>query len=759
MNTKRRNYFYLNTQSKPDEKLKGGWLFIFRLVWVVVALISIILYIYALPLYFNEMSTLSNPSFGFTDGWTVQSVRNALAEIGMSSYDWAMANISIFTIFACISLLMGCLVFWRKSDDPMSLFTSLWLILFGLFFNRIPNSLESKIQEPWLTLVAILALIPIIAFFLMGYLFPNGRFVPSWTRWLVPVFVGVNIFTSFFSGSMFDLNSFPIFIQLPIYLALFSTFIYAPIFRYRQVSTEFERQQIKWVVRGLVIALVIFFISGMGGRLLPSLNQHNSVALVYDLVATWLVGLAFCLIPLSFGFAVLRSNLWDIEPLVNRTLIYIGLTISVVLIYTVVVWYFSIYFQIVHNSWASLLAAGIIAVIIQPLRQQLQRLVNRLMYGERDDPYNVVARLGHRLEENLAPDKVFPTIVKTISEELKIPLVSLWLVENEMLRLGAISGGKVKKTTIADTWAIQTLNRMIEYQEGIAFDQGSPFGKYLEKSGISLVLPVVYRGECVGILCLAPRSLGETFSPADLGLLRDLAGGAGAAVQAAQLAFTLQVRLAELRQSHERLLTAQEEERQRIQRDLHDGLGPVLASMRLRLEACLEQANECAPDLVGELTVVHDLIGTAASDIRHLVYDLRPPVLDQFGLAGALRQRAERFIRETGIELDRSFEIGREYTAVEEIAIFRIVHEGLLNIQKHSKASHGTLKLFEENNTVMLTLEDNGIGFDTSDNGIENGAGIRSMRERAELIGGSFRLNSQIGQGTKIEVRVSSEER
>jgi len=756
MNTKRRNYFYLNVESNPDKKHQGSWLFIYRLIWVVVVLISVILYIYALPLYFNEMSTLSNPSFGFTDGWTVQAVRNALAEIGTSSYDWAVVNIIMFTIFASISLLVGCLVFWRKSDDPMSLFTSLWLILFGLFFNRIPTSLESKLQEPWLTLAAIFALMPVIVFFLMGYLFPNGRFVPSWTRWLVPVFVAVNIFATFFPGSVFDLNNFPVFIQLPIYLALFFSFIYAPIFRYRQVSTEFERQQIKWVVRGLVIALVTFFISGMAGKIFPSLNQQNSMALIYDMVATGLVMIAMCMIPLSFGYAVLRSNLWDIEPLVNRTLVYIGLTISVVLIYTAVVWYFSAYFQIWQNSWSSLIAAGIIAVVIQPLREQLQRLVNRLMYGERDDPYNVVARLGHRLEENLAPDKVLPTIVKTISEELKIPLASLWLVENEILRLGAVHGGIFEKTSIADVGAIQTLNRMIESQEGIAFDLDSPFGDYLEKSGISLVLPVIYRGECVGILCLAARSQGEAFAPADLSLLRDLAGGAGAAVQAAQLALTLQERLAELRQSHERLLTAQEEERQRIQRDLHDGLGPVLASMRLRLEACLEQAYECAPDLVGELTVVHDLIGTAASDIRHLVYDLRPPVLDQLGLAGALRQRAERFGRETGIDLDWSFENDRVYTAVEEIAIFRIVHEGLLNIQKHSKASEVKLRLSEEGNTVLLTLMDNGMGFDTSVNGTEKGAGIRSMRERADLISGSFRIESQIGKGTQIEVRIPS---
>jgi len=757
MNTKRRNYFYLNVESNPGERYKGGGLFIYRLVWVVVVLTSVILFIYALPLYFNEMSTLANPSFGFTDGWTVQAVRNALAEIGMSSYDWAVVNTSMFLIFASISLLFGCLVFWRKSDDPMSLFTSLWLILFGLFFNRITSTLESKILEPWLTLAAIFALMPVIAFFLMGYLFPNGRFVPSWTRWLVPVFVGVNIFATFFPGSMFDLNSFPIYIQFPIYLALFFSFIYAPIFRYRRVSTEFERQQIKWVVRGFVIALVTFFISGMAGKFIPSLNQHNSVALIYDLVATGLVTIAMCMIPLSFGFAVLRSNLWDIEPLVNRTLVYVGLSISVVLIYAVVVWYFSIYFQIWQNPWSSLFAVGIITVVLQPLREQLQRLVNRLMYGERDDPYNVVARLGHRLEENLAPDKVLPTIVKTISEELKIPLASLWLVENENFRLGAVHGGTVEQLTIADVGAVQTLNRIIESQEGIAFDLGSPFGEYLEKSGISLVLPVMYRGECVGILCLAARSQGEAFAPADLSLLRDLAGGAGPAVQAAQLALTLQERLAELRQSHERLLTAQEEERQRIQRDLHDGLGPVLASMRLRLEACLEQAYECAPDLVEELTIVHDLIGTAASDIRHLVYDLRPPVLDQLGLAGALRQRAERFSRETGIEVDWSFENDRVFKTVEEIAIFRIVHEGLLNIQKHSKASQVILRLFQEGNTVLLTLEDNGTGFDSSVNGIENGAGIRSMRERADLIGGSFLIESQIDKGTLIMVRIPSD--
>lgn len=184
---------------------------------------------------------------------------------------------------------------------------------------------------------------------------------------------------------------------------------------------------------------------------------------------------------------------------------------------------------------------------------------------------------------------------------------------------------------------------------------------------------------------MTPRGPGEGFSPADRQLLRDLATQSGAAVHAVQLAMALRASLEDLKRSRERLVAAQEEERRRVQRDLHDGLGPALASMRLRLEACLEEAQEETP-LADDLERLYELVGQATGDIRRLVYDLRPPILDQLGILPALRQHCERFGRESGIKVRFEAEEGLPIPAAAEVALLRVAQEALLNVDKHARA-------------------------------------------------------------------------
>jgi len=284
----------------------------------------------------------------------------------------------------------------------------------------------------------------------------------------------------------------------------------------------------------------------------------------------------------------------------------------------------------------------------------------------------------------------------------------------------------------------------------------SEYGAILARNGTALVLPLTHRGELVGALCLAPRGPREGFSETDQRLLRDLATQAGAVIHAVRLTTALRSSLEDLRRSREKLVAAQDEERRRIQRDLHDGLGPVLASMRLRLEACLDEAQVTGDPLASDLERLYDLVGQATADIRRLVYDLRPPVLDQLGLVPALRQHCERFGRESGIEVRFEAEEGLPVPAAAEVALLRVVQEALVNVGKHAHASRAEVRLARGDGCFELEVRDDGAGFDANGH-LPEGTGIGSMRERAELLGGTLRLSGGAGVGTRVTVRIPVE--
>jgi signal transduction histidine kinase len=284
------------------------------------------------------------------------------------------------------------------------------------------------------------------------------------------------------------------------------------------------------------------------------------------------------------------------------------------------------------------------------------------------------------------------------------------------------------------------------------------YGTVLARSGVALVLPLMHRGELVGALSLAPRSPGEGFSRADRLLLRDLATQAGTAAHAVRLTVALRSSLEDLRQSRERLVATQEEERRRIQRDLHDGLGPILASMRLRLEACLNATQETGDPLAGDLERLYELVGQATGDIRHLVHDLRPPVLDQLGLVSAIRQHCESFSRESGVEV--SFEVEKDISvsAAAEVTLLRIAQEALLNIERHARAARADVRLGRRDGVLRLEIRDDGVGFEANARYEQEGTGIGSMRERAESLGGTLRVTGNPSTGTKIEARLPLQE-
>jgi signal transduction histidine kinase len=364
------------------------------------------------------------------------------------------------------------------------------------------------------------------------------------------------------------------------------------------------------------------------------------------------------------------------------------------------------------NLLVSILAAGLVAVLFQPLRYRLQRVVNHLLYGERDEPYTVLSRLGQRLEGTLFPDTVLSTVVRTVAEALKLPYVA------------------------------------VEIERSNKFEVAAAIGKPINNPRR---IPLVYGGETVGRLVLGPRAASEDFTSADLRLLEDLARQIGAAVHAARLTEEAVRLSADLQKSRERLVTAREEERRRLRRDLHDGLGPQLASLTMRAEA----ARDLMPDDPGRADEV--LVGlteqaqAAVADVRRLVYALRPPALDALGLLGALGSLAAHHDHGSlRVTVEAPEELPPLSAAV-EVAAYLIALEATNNAAHHAAARKCAICLTLTDDTLRLDIADDGRGI-AEDHA--PGVGLVSMRERAEELGGFFAVEDLPAGGTRIRARL-----
>jgi signal transduction histidine kinase len=472
-----------------------------------------------------------------------------------------------------------------------------------------------------------------------------------------------------------------------------------------------ERQQLKWFFYAAVPAALCFSIVLLsfvvvdytqllfGTPLIPFwLNYFDSILYV--------AAFALLVVPIFTYIAIVRHHLYDIDVVINRTLVYGALSACVVGIYVLAVVALGALFQAQGNLPVSLLATALVAVLFQPLRSRLQRGVNRLMYGERDDPYAVISRLGRRLEATLAPEVVLPTLVETIAQALKLPYAAILLNEGEGFRTAAT--------------------------------YGSPLGE-------PETLPLVYQREEIGRLVLSPRAPGETFSDADRSLLEDLARQAEVAVHAVTLTTDLQ-------HSRERLVATREEERRRLRRDLHDSLGAQLAGLNVQAGA-LRRLIPTDPDAADELVVeLRDELHSAIADIRRLAYDLRPPALDDLGLAEALRRLAERYGSEAE-QLSVLVEVPQDLPdlpAAVEVAVYRITQEALTNVSRHARARTCVVRLAMDED-VALEIVDDGIGIPAQRSA---GVGLSSMHERASELGGSCVVQSVPNGGTQVLVRL-----
>jgi signal transduction histidine kinase len=562
----------------------------------------------------------------------------------------------------------------------------------------------------WLAFITPLQLIPLF--------FPTGHLLsPRWRR-VVYLAVGLCVFTMFWTASapvfspnmMFNLVTWrlanPIgflpggtilygWVFIAIMVLLLSALSLASIaVRFRIASVE-ERAQMKWLLFGCSF----FGLTYSPFLIIQLFYIPTLLNLSYLLFFLSLIGL-----PLSITIAILRYRLFEIDLFINRTLVYGTLTALVVGLNILVVGLLGTVFRTGKPVWLSIIATGLAAVLFQPLRGWLQRNVNRLMYGRRDEPVAVLSQLAKRLEFTYLPDEILPGLVDAVAQALKLPYAAVSL-------------------QIAGQFVIQA-------------ECGQAAGPCID-------FPLIYQGQLIGRLYVSPRRPGETFNAADQMLLTSIARQAGAVAHAVKLTAALQ-------QSRQQLVTAREEERRRLRRDLHDGLGPQMASQTLTIDAItklLDYDPARARDLLSHLKTQSQ---AALQDIRRLVDGLRPPALDELGLVEAIREGARQYGSPAGcVEIVTDPTPLPALPAAVEVAVYRIIQEAVTNVIRHTAANLCTVQIMVQNQGLAISIVDDGAGFPA---GFHYGVGLNSMRERTEELGGTIQFANRPEGGAQVQV-------
>ncbi len=692
----------LDHSSVSDTRLRGRARVLAQSVWVALVVLALWLFIAAMPMTYRRLS--APPA----------AVQTWLAQLGLSLSFYTAYMTALQVVFGLACFVMAAVVVRRKPDDRMALFVSLLLVLLGAV--NAPNIQAVEALSPALFFPAEFANFLVYAcLILFAFLFPDGRFVPRWSGLLALVWLAGIPVTLFLTGnSLGEPHSGWFWVYLMILGGLVSGLV-AQMYRYRRVSSQIQRQQTKWVVFGTAVAFAVQLSGPLLSTVLPSLAPPELQETPYDLVGVTVITFAFFLIPLAIGIAILRYRLWDIDIIINRTLVYGALTASVAGLYVLVVGALGALVQSRGNVLISLVATGLVAVFFQPLRDRLQRGVNRLLYGLRDEPYVVLAGLGQRLQATLDPDSVLSTIVATVREALKLSYAA------------------------------------IEVQEGAAFALAAASGT--PPAQAALRLPLVHQGEPVGTLLIAPRGRDDTLTPADLRLLDDLTHQVGIAVHTVRLTDNLRALTGDLQRSREQLVLAREEERRRLRRDLHDDLAPTLAGLAFTASTARDLVATDPSAATALLDDLHAGIRAGVGEIRRLVYDLRPPALDEFGLVAAVRERAAQYSDQARADAQASLHVDVEaperlppLPAAVEVAAYRIVQEALMNVVRHAQARTCHIRIALTDGFQVVVLDD-GVGVPEP---YQPGVGLRSMRERAAELGGSCVIERQAPTGTQV---------
>ena len=404
---------------RADTRLRGPRLVIARIVWGVLVVFILSVFLVSLPVYVTLLQTECSGvicSFGRLAPDTVR----ALQGIGLSLGAYVALTVALTAAFAIVSLTIAGVLVWRKSDDLMALVASLMLVLISTA--NVSRTVGENSSTSWSPLVFV-NIVTFGVLFLVFSLFPDGRFVPRWTLWLTVVFLAWRIlFLSFPGVPFFDV------LDNLIWIASFSGLAAAQIYRYRWVSGPVQRQQTKWVVFSLTVMTLVGLLPGL---IFPSLNQPGSLA---TLANDTLFNFVSLFLPLSFGIAILRYRLWDIDVIINRTLVYGTLTAILALVYFGLIFALQYLLRGIinqNNDVAIIISTLAIAALFQPLRHRIQKIIDRRFYRSKYDAARTLAAFSVTLRNEVDLSQLTAQLLEVVEETMQPAHISLWLRKSD----------------------------------------------------------------------------------------------------------------------------------------------------------------------------------------------------------------------------------------------------------------------------------------------------------------------------------------
>ena len=414
----------------PDATLRGRWLHIARLVWVVVALLYVGVFVFGIPSEFARLNTLctGTVSCNLMPHLTAQKAQE-LKELNLSLNLFAAYFVAVEIVFAAVSVAVGALIFWRRSNDRMAFLVSFMLLTSGA---AIPIPLFTLDLSPFWTVSArVVGFLGAASFGLFAYVFPDGRFVPRWSRWLALAAILVVAPGSLFPHSLLSTLRYPLLNALGSFV-LVGAVLFVQGYRYTRVSDATQRQQTKWVVLGLVVALGGYCVFLLLDALLPGV-------LLASLFANTASFVLLLFIPISIAIAILRYRLYDIDLIINRTLVYGSLTAVLALVYFGGVTATQALFRTLtgQEQLPQLVVVAstlVIAALFNPLRGRIQSFIDRSFYRKKYDAAKTLEGFSTKLRDETDLEALRDDLVEVVRETMQPAHVSLWLRPEKALK-------------------------------------------------------------------------------------------------------------------------------------------------------------------------------------------------------------------------------------------------------------------------------------------------------------------------------------
>lgn len=490
------------------------------------------------------------------------------------------------------------------------------------------------------------------------------------------------------------------------------------ILRFRRSQGE-ERQQLRWLAYVGAFSLVTF-IGLFVGDALPGEAQAVENIFWSVFVASLMVG-----IPAACGIAILKYRLYELDVVIKKTVVFAILAGFVTLVYVGIVIGIGNLVTDAETGFSVLVfgAIALVALILQPLRHWARRLADRLVYGKRATPYEVLSQFTERIGETLSVEDVLARMTQLITAGTGADRAEVWLRVGRELRLEASS--PLREDDERPRLSLEADDEPPEIPEATE------------------VIPVRYRGELLGAIAVSVPAA-DPLTPEQERMISELAAQAGLVLRNVGLTAELRARLEELQRSRERLVAAQDEERRRIERNLHDGAQQQLIALAVKARLAQQLAERDPGASAGLLGDIQHDADAALDDLRDLARGIYPPLLADQGLGAALDAQA----RKAPIPVTVDVADDARYPQAVESAVYFCCLEALNNVAKYADASRASVRIDREDGRLRFEVADDGRGFDVE--ATTQGTGLQGMADRLDALGGGFEVRSTPGSGTTI---------